>query len=136
MSRAVLGVFWCFLVFTISGCGQQEEGKAPSSKAVSQMDLTPSESDIAFAEDAMPMDVALAEKYDRSCRSCHSMVDAEAPLTGHVAAWEERYQDKGLEGLLETSKTGIGTMPAKGLCPDCSDADLTALIEFMAGRGK
>jgi len=35
--------------------------------------------------------------------------------------------------LLASVKNGLGAMPAKGLCFDCSDEDYTALINYMAG---
>ncbi len=41
-----------------------------------------------------PADAALAETYDRSCRSCHTIAATGAPLTGDQAAWASRL-DKG-----------------------------------------
>ena len=51
-------------------------------------------------------------KYDKSCKVCHATGAAGAPKVGDAAAWEPRL--------------------AKGMCFDCSDADYTALIEYMS----
>lgn len=96
----------------------------------------PAPARIAFAETAMPDDPRLAAIYDRSCRSCHSLADAGAPLTGHREAWQARLEGRSLEELIEATRTGVRGMPARGLCNDCSDEDFGALIEFMASGGE
>ncbi|AMO73276.1 hypothetical protein AZE99_06700 [Sphingorhabdus sp. M41] len=96
--------------------------------------ISPTGSDIQLAADLTPDDAKLAAKYDRSCRACHSAVDAAAPLTGHKAAWAVRYDARGAAGLLARTKTGLNAMPPMGLCSDCSDEELEKLIAFMAGR--
>ena len=116
-----------FLCLVLAGfmaaCGQVD----PDPAAVP----APTPQQIAYAEDVTPSDPILAEKYDRSCRACHSFIDADAPLTGHNAAWKMRLDAKGTDGLLATTRTGLGAMPAKGQCPDCTEADFRALIDFM-----
>lgn len=95
----------------------------------------PSASQIVYAESAVPGDDALAAVYDRTCRACHATPEGEAPLTGHVAAWQARLVKRGLDALVASVKTGRGTMPAMGFCADCSDADFKQLIAFMATEG-
>lgn len=70
-------------------------------------------------------------KYDKSCKVCHAAGAAGAPKTGDVAAWEPRMA-KGMDVLLVSVNNGLNAMPPKGMCFDCSDADYTALIEYMA----
>lgn len=89
---------------------------------------------ISYAETANPTDPVLAEIYQRSCASCHSFVDAGGPLTGHEAAWSALLAAKGVDGLLASVKSGLGAMPAMGLCADCTDEQFLELIEFMAHR--
>lgn len=96
------------------------------------VDLSPTPADITYADEAVPSDTRMAGIYDRSCRSCHSVEGMEAPLTGHRPAWAARMDEKGLEGLLASTKNGYKGMPAMGLCNDCSDEDLEALIVFMS----
>ncbi|MEO9598949.1 c-type cytochrome [Parasphingorhabdus sp.] len=124
----------CGLVLMTAACGQQDTEEAGGSSQSFAQDITPSTADIKIAQDSMPADAAIAAKYDRSCRTCHSMVDAMAPLTKHEAAWQVRYAEKSMDDLLLSTKDGLNAMPPMGLCNDCSDAEFTALIDFMAGR--
>lgn len=114
------------LALVLSGCSEDE-----------QADIAPpTPGQIAFAEQARPADPGLADIYDRSCASCHALVDAGAPLTGHGAAWDARIADRGRAGLLASIKNGMNAMPAMGLCADCSDEEFLALIDFMAIDGE
>ena len=70
-------------------------------------------------------------KYDKSCKVCHDSGAAGAPKTGDAAAWEPRMA-KGMEVLVASVNNGLNAMPPKGMCFDCTDADYTALIEYMA----
>lgn len=72
------------------------------------------------------------EIYNQACIACHSSGAAGAPKTGDVAAWKPRL-DKGMDVLLATTKSGIGAMPPKGMCMDCTDDEYIALIKFMSG---
>lgn len=87
--------------------------------------------DRARLEALRPADARLAAQYERSCLLCHARPESGAPLTGHAAAWAPRLA-RGMDALLASSRQGLGAMPAMGLCADCSDADLRALIEFMS----
>lgn len=73
------------------------------------------------------------EVYKTKCFVCHASGVAGAPKVGDAAAWEARVA-KGDEALLATAKTGIGAMPPKGTCMDCSDAELQAAINHMLGK--
>ena len=70
-------------------------------------------------------------KYASSCFACHMAGAAGAPKTGDVDAWKPR-MDKGMETLIASVRNGLGAMPPTGLCADCTDEELTALITFMA----
>jgi cytochrome c5 len=74
---------------------------------------------------------AAPEKYQTSCFACHSTGAAAAPKTHDVAAWEPRLA-KGMPALVESVKKGMNAMPPTGMCATCTDAEYTALIEFMA----
>jgi cytochrome c5 len=71
------------------------------------------------------------DKYQRSCFACHSTGAAGAPVSHDTAAWEPRMA-KGMPALIESVKKGFNAMPPTGLCADCTDEELTVLIEFMA----
>lgn len=70
-------------------------------------------------------------KYNMYCVACHGTGAAGAPKTGDKAYWEPRLA-VGMDALVESAKKGKNAMPPMGLCGDCSDAELKALIEFMA----
>lgn len=69
--------------------------------------------------------------YQRSCFACHSTGAAGAPKAHDTAAWAPRLA-KGMPALLESVHKGFNAMPPTGMCADCTDADYTALIEFMS----
>jgi len=85
----------------------------------------------AELEALRPADARLAAVYERACYLCHARAGSGAPLVGDVAAWAPRLA-KGQAALVEQVKQGLGGMPPRGLCPDCSDDDLAALIAFMS----
>lgn len=70
------------------------------------------------------------EKYNMFCVACHSTGAAGAPKTGDKAAWAASVE-AGMESMLANTKSGKGAMPPMGLCMNCSDDELKAIIEFM-----
>jgi cytochrome c5 len=77
-----------------------------------------------------PADADLAERYERSCQLCHAQRGSGAPLVGDAEAWAPRAR-RGEAALLASVVQGLGTMPPRGLCPDCSNTDLQRLIVFL-----
>lgn len=71
--------------------------------------------------------------YNATCATCHAAGVAGAPVKGDVAAWETRLA-KGFDETLAVALKGLNAMPAKGLCMDCSDDELSAAIHFMSGQ--
>ena len=74
-----------------------------------------------------------ADIYASACAGCHAVGVAGAPKNGDVVAWDERLA-KGMDKTLANAISGINVMPARGLCMDCTDEELTSAINFMAGR--
>ncbi len=85
----------------------------------------------AFTSSAMAADDAVMEKYNKSCAACHATGAAGAPKTGDADAWAPRLE-KGSDALVASVTNGMGAMPPKGMCYDCSAEDYAALIEYMA----
>ncbi len=83
----------------------------------------------------MPNDPSLKSLYIQSCYGCHSSGAAGAPRSGNTEQWAPRLQ-KGLDTLLANTKNGINSMPAKGMCMNCSDDDFRALILFLSGQAE
>lgn len=80
-----------------------------------------------------PADARLAGLYEQSCKSCHTVADTGAPLTGDRTQWDVRWK-KGEAALLTSAVNGLNGMPAGGQCFSCTPDDFKALIAFMAGR--
>ncbi|GIX29934.1 MAG: cytochrome c [Porticoccaceae bacterium] len=75
------------------------------------------------------------EIYDRSCTTCHTTGAAGAPRLGDAAAWAERIA-QGMDVLYRHAIEGIRGMPPRGLCMDCSDDEIRAVVDFMVERSR
>ena len=73
--------------------------------------------------------------YTGKCAACHATGAANAPKFKDNAAWAPRIA-KGLETLYTNAINGINTMPAKGLCMDCSDDEIKASVDYMVNAAK
>ena len=89
----------------------------------------------AKSRELLPEDPEIAEIYNRSCRSCHTVAATGAPLTGDTTAWAP-LTAKGADILLENVVSGYRGMPPFGLCMDCDADQFDALIAFMASAGE
>jgi len=68
--------------------------------------------------------------YANACMTCHSIGLAGAPKFADATTWGMR-PDKGLAALTMSVKNGLGGMPPKGLCMDCSDDELSSAVQHM-----
>lgn len=75
------------------------------------------------------------ELYKTKCSVCHATGVAGAPKFGSAAEWAPR-AEKGIDGLLAVSLTGLNAMPPKGTCMDCSDSEMKAAIQYMLDAAK
>lgn len=67
------------------------------------------------------------------CSACHSpqpQIDIKAPHIGDANAWRIPRQ-LGMEALMKITTRGIGAMPSRGGCFECSDAQLRETIQYM-----
>jgi glucose/arabinose dehydrogenase len=71
-----------------------------------------------------------AQVYKAYCASCHSVLGTEVPSVRTKADWSGRLA-KGREALYRTSIEGIGRMPARGFCEDCSDDQIKLAVDHM-----
>lgn len=72
-------------------------------------------------------------KYMASCFACHSTGAAGAPKVAagsYDDQWAAR-MEQGMDQVVQNAINGKGAMPAKGLCFDCNDDDIRALVEYM-----
>ena len=89
--------------------------------------------DAAAAPATAPTALSGGDVYDRFCHTCHSTGLNEAPKRGDAEAWAPRLA-KGMDALLQTTRTGLNLMPMMGLCMSCSDAELQAAIDYTIGQ--
>ena len=69
--------------------------------------------------------------YVRSCSSCHDSGAEGAPRPGVASDWSDRLS-YGVEELYISAIEGAGpAMPPRGLCFECSDEQLRAIVDFM-----
>ncbi len=91
-------------------------------------------SSTSLAAESDDFDAAAA--YQATCFACHSTGQAHAPVVGDIIEWEIRLE-KGMDTLVQNTINGLnGFMPARGLCADCSDEQLRAIVEYMLEESK
>ena len=59
----------------------------------------------------------------------------KAPIFADVDAWAPRLA-KGIDTLYSSTVNGIGMMPAKGTCMNCSDEELEAAVDYMVAEAQ
>ena len=70
------------------------------------------------------------EVYNQFCFACHATGASEAPLFADAEAWAPRIV-KGLDVLVASTVNGLGMMPAKGTCMNCSEEELQAAVDYI-----
>lgn len=74
--------------------------------------------------------------YERSCSTCHDLGIAGAPKMADVAQWAPRLE-KGMDTLYDSGIYGLAPgMPAKGMCFECSDDDIKAVVDYMVAASQ
>lgn len=74
----------------------------------------------------------LPPRYAESCANCHEAGAADAPRRGDEEDWSIR-RSRGLPALMGRVRGGTTAMPPRGLCYDCTDAELERLVRFVSG---
>ncbi|MDP0561821.1 MAG: c-type cytochrome [Candidatus Endonucleobacter sp. (ex Gigantidas childressi)] len=71
--------------------------------------------------------------FNSSCSVCHANGLLGAPKKGDTEAWKARIKKLGgFDKLLSNAINGIGNMPARGACMDCSDEEIKKALEYMS----
>ena len=118
--------------FNVVADTMQERTKPVGSVCMAGEDCAKTKSDDAAATTAGRSGQAV---YDSKCASCHATGAANAPKLGDTAAWSARIA-KGSDALYTSALSGFGAMPPKGLCFDCSDAEIKATVDYMVEGSK
>jgi cytochrome c5 len=73
--------------------------------------------------------------YQSVCAECHARAGTGAPVAGDAGAWAKR-RARGTEALVAHTVNGYRGMPPLGACGACSEADLRALVAYLAGTAE
>jgi cytochrome c5 len=68
--------------------------------------------------------------FEQACFSCHGTGFYGAPLIGDPYDWQERLA-RGETELIANTLRGLNSMPAKGGCAACSDAEIQAAVRYL-----
>jgi cytochrome c5 len=72
------------------------------------------------------------------CTNCHGkqpVIDLNAPRIDNKKAWHV-LEKLGIETLLNITANGIGAMPARGGCFECSDEQLRQTLQYILKESK
>lgn len=72
------------------------------------------------------------------CATCHDkkpLIDIRAPRLGDKAAWNMK-RKMGMPALLNITIMGVGAMPSRGGCFECSDEQLRETIQYILNQSK
>ena len=70
------------------------------------------------------------QAYMASCFACHNSGAGGAPNPNNPDDWTARLE-KGMETIMANVINGVNAMPAKGLCFNCTNEDLQAIVDYM-----
>ena len=125
-----------FVAVTIVACSGQDSGTELTEKQHNQVaERIAPDGQVAMAGQAVAGAVSDEGRsgesiYNGGCNACHSTGAGGAPKMGDVAVWADRLT-KGIETVYANAINGIGGMPARGICMDCSDDEIIATVDYM-----
>jgi glucose/arabinose dehydrogenase len=71
--------------------------------------------------------------YGLICSSCHSRNIDDVPPLKDAQAWRTRLA-KGRNVLYQNTFDGMGAMPPRGFCEDCTDEELRSAVDFILAQ--
>lgn len=73
------------------------------------------------------------EIYNSSCYNCHESGFGGAIEVGDHKSWKQYRNENTIKSTLDNILSGIGKMPRKGSCYDCSNEELIEAIKYLTG---
>lgn len=126
---SAIAISMCALLMSASHAGTVEDSIAERIKAFHSICIEGQ--DCAKKMAVGPVAARTAEEvYNSGCLACHTSGAAGAPRFRIAADWTDRLK-QGLDTLYINAIKGKGAMPAKGLCPDCSDKEIELAVDYM-----
>lgn len=95
-----------------------------------QKSLADIETRAAQPADAQKIQIDGERVFEQACFSCHGTGFYGAPLIGDPYDWEERLA-RGETELIANTLQGLNSMPARGGCAQCSDAEIQAAVHYL-----
>ncbi len=71
-----------------------------------------------------------ADVYQMSCAACHGAGVSGAPRLSTRGDWTARLA-RGQDTLYDHAIEGFNAMPARGACPNCTDEEIRAAVDYM-----
>ena len=84
----------------------------------------------AGASGAAHTPMAPEQVFDKHCSMCHKTGAAGAPVFGNKASWAPHIA-KGEATLYHSALNGFQAMPPRGMCTECTDAEVEATVRYM-----
>jgi cytochrome c5 len=86
-------------------------------------------------EDSSGKNRTAEDIYNKYCVACHLAGILGAPKKGNSQDWKKHLANhKGnFNDMWHSAIKGIGAMPPRGNCSNCSDDEIKSTIEFMSG---
>lgn len=75
------------------------------------------------------------EIYEKYCAGCHTTGAGGAPKIGDVVAWNEKMKP-GIKTLYTNALNGIGGMPKKGTCINCTTEEIQYAVDYIVSESK
>jgi cytochrome c5 len=73
--------------------------------------------------------------YAQQCAKCHDTGLINSPKLGDKPGWAPKLAT-GVDAMTAAVLKGKGAMPPRGTCPQCSDGDLRAAVEYIASKSR
>ena len=134
---AILGLRPLMALCLVAAGSVAVQAVPPGTKAEIEERLTPFGAVCRVGDDCGSAAAAAAsgplsgeDVYNQFCFACHKTGVGDAPILGDTASWQPRV-DKGMDALMSSTLNGLGAMPPKGTCMNCSDAELQEAVTFM-----
>lgn len=110
----------------------QRERTAPVGKVYVEGDEIPNPAPAVIASTGPRSGEAV---YNGACAACHGAGVAGAPKFADKAAWAPRIK-QGNDSLWASLNNGKNAMPPKGMCMDCSEDELKAVLAYIVDAAK
>jgi cytochrome c5 len=123
-------VFLSFLVMHTVQAQTRVEVINANTAPVGQVEVAGAAEAAAAAASAAAAPLSPEALYKKDCAFCHDNGTAGAPKYGDKAGWASHLA-KGTDVLKEHALKGFKAMPAKGLCPQCSDQETLDALEYL-----